>query len=205
MRKILENRWTLWLLLSLPALPLFADFYHDQRYYPEIMHRSGVLACQLLSVALGITPLRMVAAKFTGKIPGSIFAAAGWLMRRRRYLGVASCAYALIHTAFYFRWAEDIETVVAQWADPELLVGWIALVIFVLLAMTSNDFSVRFMGRKWKSLHRWVYPCVVLSFAHWLWFDYDYRGIFLLFIPLLVLQMYRVISKPRRQTVLQQT
>jgi sulfoxide reductase heme-binding subunit YedZ len=201
MLKILNNRWTLWLALSLPAIPLLADFIHDQRYYPEIMHRSGVIACQLLVVALAITPLRIIGRKFPGQFSLLLSTIVNWLMQRRRHLGVASCGYALIHTAFYFRRLQDVESILSEWGNPELLVGWLALFILILLAITSNDISVRRMKKRWKSLHRWIYPCAILSFAHWLWFDYDYRGIFLLFVPLLLLQIYRMIERPVGQPV----
>jgi len=201
MLKIFNNRWTLWLALCVPAFPLLTDFIQDQRYYPEIMHRSGVIACQLLVLALAITPLKIISLKLPGQYSLILSTIVGWLMQRRRYLGVASCGYALIHTAFYFRRLEDVESILAEWSDPELLIGWLALFIFILLAITSNDFSVRRMKKNWKTVHRWIYPCAILSFAHWLWFDYDYRGIFLLFLPLLLLQAYRIIERPNGQPV----
>jgi len=47
------------------------------------------------------------------------------------------------------------------------------LALFVPLAMTSNDVSVRLMKRGWKRLHRLVYPAAVLTFLHWVWSAFD--------------------------------
>ena len=48
-----------------------------------------------------------------------------------------------------------------------LLTGWIAFLVFIALAATSNDVSVRAMGRKWRALHKAVYAAAVLTFLHW--------------------------------------
>ena len=45
--------------------------------------------------------------------------------------------------------------------------------IFVPLAITSNDVSVRRLRRLWKRLHRWVYAAALLTFAHWVITAYD--------------------------------
>jgi sulfoxide reductase heme-binding subunit YedZ len=45
--------------------------------------------------------------------------------------------------------------------------GTIAALIFLLLLALSNDLSVRKLGtRKWKSLQRWTYVAVILTFLH---------------------------------------
>jgi len=45
--------------------------------------------------------------------------------------------------------------------------GTIAALVFALLLVLSNDFSLRRLGvSRWKSLQRWCYPAVVLTVAH---------------------------------------
>jgi sulfoxide reductase heme-binding subunit YedZ len=36
------------------------------------------------------------------------------------------------------------------------------------LALTSNDVSVRRLGRAWRNLHRLVYPAAILGAAHFI-------------------------------------
>lgn len=187
---IVNNKWLLWLVLAIPAMPLLMDFIHDERYYAEIMHKSGVWAAKLMAISMMITPLRML----TNRLPGRLYTMPiiKWLMRRRRNFGVAAFAYAYIHVLFYFRNVADFEAILLESTDLDLFVGWLAFILFSLLAMTSNNYSVSRLGKKWYSLHRWVYPCAVLTFLHWLWFDFYYDKIFLIFVPLALLQLNRI-------------
>jgi sulfoxide reductase heme-binding subunit YedZ len=63
--------------------------------------------------------------------------------------------------------------VLAEFTTPYMLAGWAALALFVPLALTSNDVSVRMMKRGWKRLHRLVYPAAILTFLHWVWSAFD--------------------------------
>ena len=119
---------------------------------------SGDWAAWLLLATLAVTPLRLA----IGTRPLT-----RWLLLRRRDLGVASFAYAAAHTAIYLVDKAGLATVLAEAASAELLTGWLALGLFVPLAVTSNDVSVRRMKRAWKRLHRLVYPAAVLVFVHW--------------------------------------
>ena len=51
--------------------------------------------------------------------------------------------------------------------------GWVAFLIMLALAATSNDRSVRLLRRRWKWLHRAVYLVAVLAFAHWILTAFD--------------------------------
>ena len=57
--------------------------------------------------------------------------------------------------------------------EPGILAGWLAFVVFVPLALTSNDRSVRRLRHWWKRIHRWVYAAALLTFAHWLLVAFD--------------------------------
>ena len=94
-------------------------------------------------------------------------------MRRRREIGVASFGYAVLHTAIYLVRKGSPEYVLAEFTTPYMLAGWAALALFVPLALTSNDVSVRLMKRGWKRLHRLVYPAAILTFLHWVWSAFD--------------------------------
>ena len=61
----------------------------------------------------------------------------------------------------------SLAVILEQAAGADLLTGWLALAIFLPLAITSNDRSMRAMKRGWKRLHRLVHPTAVLVFVHW--------------------------------------
>ncbi len=139
-------------------------------FYGEVLHESGVLSARLLMLSLAITPLRMLFAR--ARWPT-------WLLQRRRWFGVASFAYALQHTVIYLDKKADWPAILADGLLLEMWTGWLALGILMLLALSSNDLSVRLMKRAWKRLHRWVYAAAVLAFAHWIFIAFN-------FVPALV-------------------
>lgn len=90
-------------------------------------------------------------------------------IRYRRALGLLSFYYALMHLAAYLLLdlAMDFSTL---WDDvikrPFIMFGMAALGLLVPLALTSNNFSIRKMGRKWIWLHRLIYGVAVLVLLH---------------------------------------
>ena len=78
-----------------------------------------------------------------------------------------SFAYAAIHTGIYLVNKADLGAILKEAAGFDLLTGWLALILFLPLAITSNDRSVRAMKRGWKQLHMLVHPAAVLVFVHW--------------------------------------
>ena len=157
---MMRGRLLLWLVLALPALWFGWQWIATPESYGfgHAIKDSGDWAAWLLLLTLAVTPLRLAfrGARWTR-----------WLMKRRRDLGVASFAYAAIHTAIYLLDKASLAVVFEQAAGWDLLTGWLALAIFVPLAITSNDRSMRAMKRGWKRLHRLVHPAAVLVFAHW--------------------------------------
>ena len=161
-----RSRPLVWLLLALPALwiGLRWAITPDAYGYGHAIADSGDWAAWLLMATLAVTPLRLV------------FKRSGltlWLMRRRREIGVGSFGYAVLHTAIYLVRKGSPEYVLAEFTTPYMLAGWAALALFVPLALTSNDVSVRMMKRGWKRLHRLVYPAAILTFLHWVWSAFD--------------------------------
>ena len=177
----------LWLLLSLPAVPLLLDFYFDQRYYAEMMYDSGVLSVQLLVVTLSITPLTVIF-RNSPKLVSTL----RWFLHRRRYLGVACFGYAFIHLLVYLRRYPYLPDILWHLEDPKIAVGWIGFIILLALALTSNNASTRILGPRWKSLHRWVYLSAALIFLHWALFGLFIDHLLYWLIPIVVLQAMRV-------------
>ncbi len=90
----LSKRWV-WLLLSVPAGIILSRYATDAISYGQVIHQTGLWSAGLLAVARLVSPLRAV-------LPGR-----GWvraLMRHRRAIGVASFAYAALHTLVYLEY-----------------------------------------------------------------------------------------------------
>ena len=79
-----------------------------------------------------------------------------------------------------------------------MLTGWLAFAIFLPLALTSNDASVRMLGRSWKRLHRAVYAAAVLSFAHWILEAFDPAVAYAHLAVLAAIQSARLAPAARR-------
>ena len=87
----------------------------------------------------------------------------------RRAMGLWTCSYALIHFLAYLQFEHDrlLVSVVTDIAErPFVSVGLLALGLLLALALTSNQFSLRRLGGRWKRLHRLVHLIVVLSLLH---------------------------------------
>lgn len=114
----------------------------------------GVSAMVLLLAGLLITPLR----RYAGIN----------LLKFRRAIGLTAFFFILCHVSV---WAILDQGAVSRiWADilkrPYIAVGMLGLSLAIPLALTSNNRSVRKLGRRWKSLHRLTYAVAILGAVH---------------------------------------
>ncbi len=123
-------------------------------------HFTGRTAIIILFITLCVTPLR----RLTGM---------NGLVKVRRLIGLFAFFYALIHFAIFLVF--DLELSFGELAGevikrPWITVGFSALVILSLLAITSPRAMVRRLGgKRWQALHRSVYLAAVLAIVHFLW------------------------------------
>ena len=98
----------------------------------------------------------------------------GWrgLFRYRRVLGLSLFFYVSLHLLLfaqvYVGWsgtllAEELKE------RPYVLVGFAAWLAMLPLALTSTDRARRWLGRRWRQLHRLIYPATVLAWLHLFW------------------------------------
>ena len=177
-------------LLAVPWAWLAFAYLVGRSFYGEMVQASGEWAIWCLMATLAVTPLRRL-------FPRHAWTA--WLLPRRRYLGVAAFAYALLHAAVYVLRLGDLPRIAAEALEAGLLTGWLAFAIFVPLAVTSNDASVRRLGRAWKRLHRFVYAAAVLSFAHWILVAFDPTAAYAHLAVLAVLETARFLPWAKRR------
>jgi sulfoxide reductase heme-binding subunit YedZ len=182
-KAILNSRYLIWLVLAFPFVLVSNAWRTEVLIYGEVIHVSGELSARLLIVTMAITPLRLM-------FPDAHWPK--WLLYRRRYFGVASFAYAMLHTIVYLDRKQSIELIAIEGAQFSMWTGWVALVLFISLAITSNDASIRRLKSTWKKLHRWVYPAALLTFLHWIFVAFNFVPGLIHLLVLLSLESYRV-------------
>jgi sulfoxide reductase heme-binding subunit YedZ len=119
----------------------------------------GLGALVLLLITLTMTPLQQLTRW------------GGWIAVRRQ-LGLWCFAYVVLHLSGYVLFIAGLrlELVLRDLSErPYIIVGALAFVGLLALAVTSNRFSIRRLGRKWKALHRLVYVILLLALLHMLW------------------------------------
>ncbi|RON21420.1 sulfoxide reductase heme-binding subunit YedZ [Pseudomonas brassicacearum] len=124
-----------------------------------LVDRLGLGTLVLLLITLSLTPLQ----KLTGW--------AGWVAVRRQ-LGLWCFAYVVLHLSGYtafilgFDWSQ---LGVELRKRPYIIVGTLGFLCLLALAVTSNRYSQRRLGARWKKLHRLVYVILGLGLLHMLW------------------------------------
>ena len=181
-RSIIRSKYTLWLIIMLPCLMMTIGLINGRMTYESFMHTSGEISARMLIFALIATPIGLL-------FPGSRFA--NWLMRNRRYFGVATFIYAFYHTLYYL-FKIPMGEVLEQFLDFGMITGWIAIFIFTPQAITSNNAAVRKMKGAWKKLQRWVHLAALCVVLHWMFVHYHFAPALVHFVPVALLQVYRV-------------
>lgn len=183
---ILNSRYFFWMILALPSLPMVASLAASeagQTVVKELLHPTGEFAARFMIIAMVLTPLRMMFPQAS---------AIRWLLKRRRYIGVAAFAYAALHTALYIVDLGSLQAILGDFLAFGIWTGWLAMFIFIPLAVTSNDWSVRRLGRQWKPLQRTVYVAAVATLLHWIFVHNDFVPALVHFVPLAALEAYRI-------------
>jgi len=124
-----------------------------------LLERLGQGSLALLLLTLCLTPLQRATHW------------SGWALVRRQ-LGLWCFAYACLHLSVYLLVVLGLDF--ALLGDelrkrPYILVGALAWCSLLPLALTSNRFSMRRLGRRWKQLHRLAYAALGLGLLHMLW------------------------------------
>ena len=142
----------LWIALAL------VEGWLEPKPITEAIHQSGTWAVRFLLISLAVTPLRRIGQW-------------GKLIAVRRMLGLAVLAYGTIHLALYvvdqhFDLGHVASEIVLRFY---LTIGFVALLGFAILGLTSTDGMIRRLGSKrWQQLHRSVYGLGALALLHFL-------------------------------------
>ncbi|GHB32014.1 protein-methionine-sulfoxide reductase heme-binding subunit MsrQ [Salinicola rhizosphaerae] len=90
----------------------------------------------------------------------------------RRQLGLWTLAYAVAHLLCYalFILGLDLSRLGSEIVRrPYIIVGMLALVGLIVMGVTSNKWSMRKLGKRWKTVHKVVYLVLGLGLLHFLW------------------------------------
>jgi sulfoxide reductase heme-binding subunit YedZ len=124
-----------------------------------LVDRLGLGALILLLITLSMAPLQ----RLTGW--------AGWIAVRRQ-LGLWCFAYVVMHLSAYLVFILGLD-----WSQlgvelrkrPYIIVGSFGFLGLFALVITSNRYSQRRLGSRWKKLHRLAYVILGLGLLHMLW------------------------------------
>lgn len=183
-------------LCLLPAAWLVWAALHDQlgANPAEALIRSlGDWTLRSLVLVLAVTPLRV-----TMHWPQ--------LARYRRMLGLFVFFYASLHWLAYvwldmgFVWGDVLADIPKR---PFILVGSLAWLLLLSMALTSFHQAIRWMGSaRWKALHRGVYVIALLAILHFFWIKAgknDFAEVAIYASVLISLLVWRVWRHIRRQ------
>jgi len=119
--------------------------------------RTGKIALELLILSLACTPLNNI----FGFKPA---------IRVRRALGDYSFLYTSLHFAIFVSldYGFNMQLVLDELTKPYALVGLIAGILLVPLAITSFSPWPKRLGKNWKRLHNLVYVINLLAALHFI-------------------------------------
>jgi sulfoxide reductase heme-binding subunit YedZ len=166
MRKILKP--LVFLLCLVPLALIVYDLLENNirgEWIKEITHRTGYTGLIIITITLGITPLR----RLTGL---------NQLQSYRRMLGLFGFTYITIHFLIYllldkqvefdpsFAWQEIIKDIAKR---PYITVGFTGFVLMIPLALTSTKGWIRRLGKNWVRLHALIYVTAMAGVIHFMW------------------------------------
>ncbi len=120
------------------------------------LNQFGLVALILLLASLSCTPLR-------------ILFGWTWPLRVRKTLGLFGFFYACLHLFTYAALDQALALRVIfddVTKRPFILIGFTAFCLLIPLAVTSNAWGIRRLGKNWQRLHRLAYAIGILGVVH---------------------------------------
>jgi len=157
-----------------------------------ITFSTGTWTLVFLLVTLSITPLRKLTKQY-------------WLIQYRRMLGLFAFFYGCLHFTTYI-WLDQFFDLHSVYKDiykrPFITVGFTAFVLMIPLALTSTQWAIRKLGKRWQKLHRLIYLSAIAGVMHFLWaVKLDKRKPEIYGAILAILLLYRLVTWYRGRVV----
>lgn len=145
------------LLVVLAAFNIYGSLGANPIEY--MLDHFGNWGLRFLLITLAVTPLRHVIGK-------------PWPLRFRRMLGLFAFFYVALHFIIYV-WLDQsfvlsaiVEDVIKR---PFITLGMLAVVMLLILAVTSPHVMRRKLAKRWQQLHYMIYPASILAVWHFWW------------------------------------
>jgi sulfoxide reductase heme-binding subunit YedZ len=144
--------------------------------------RTGDWALRFLLITLTMTPLQRV---FNTPTP----------IRFRRMFGLFTFFYASLHFLVWLVLDQSlsIDNMLEDVPEsPYIILGLVAYIMLMLLAVTSTAGMMKRLGRKWDALHKLVYMIAIAGVVHFFWLTkLDYQEPIIYAIVLSTLLAFR--------------
>ncbi|GAA5531361.1 protein-methionine-sulfoxide reductase heme-binding subunit MsrQ [Herpetosiphon gulosus] len=141
---------------------LIFDYLTDQLTVNPIQAatlRTGKTALVILVLSLACTPIK-------------IFTPFKQVTVLRRPLGLYAFFYVCLHLLIFVGWDYGFDWEFISEAISEkryMIVGLVAWLLLIPLAITSTKGWMRRLGKRWRLLHRLVYLIAGLAILHYVW------------------------------------
>ena len=180
--------WHIYLSLLVPLLFLAYDLLSGQLGVDPmraIEKSLGVTAIYILILTLCITPFSL--------LTGINF------IRFRRAFGLMSFFYIVLHFSTWLlldmqlRWVEIAESLTRK---PFIVFGMMGFLLLIPLAATSNNYSMKRLGKYWPKLHKLIYAAIILGGVHYLMMEKTLQNdaiiTFIIIIVLISLRFFKL-------------
>ena len=180
--------WHIYLSLLVPLLFLAYDLLSGQLGVDPmraIEKSLGVTAIYILILTLCITPFSI--------LTGINF------IRFRRAFGLMSFFYIILHFSTWLlldmqlRWIEIVESLTRK---PFIVFGMMGFLLLIPLAATSNNYSMKRLGKYWPKLHKLIYAAIILGGIHYLMMEKTLQNdaiiTFIIIIVLISLRFFKI-------------
>ena len=180
--------WHIYVSLLVPLLFLTYDLLSGRLGVDpmrSIEKSLGITAIYILILTLCITPF--------STLTGINF------IRFRRAFGLMSFFYIILHLSTWLlldmqlRWVEILESLTRK---PFIVFGMMGFLLLIPLAATSNNYSMKRLGKYWPKLHKLIYVAIILGGIHYLMMEKTLQNdaiiTFIIIIVLISLRFFKI-------------
>ena len=151
--------WSIYLMLMLPSFYYFyiaATGTLSIEPIKALEHKLGEFGLKLIILVLAITPLRR-------HLGFNLF-------RFRRAVGLMTYYYISLHFLVWLLLDVQVMSLIIKdiVKRPYITIGMLAFLAMTPLALSSNNYAVRKLGRVWPKLHKLVYGIAILGAVHFI-------------------------------------
>ena len=180
--------WHIYVSLLVPLLFLTYDL---------LSGRLGVDPMRAIEKSLGVTAIYILILTLC-ITPFSILTGINFI-RFRRAFGLMSFFYIILHFSTWLlldmqlRWVEIAESLTRK---PFIVFGMMGFLLLIPLAATSNNYSMKRLGKYWPKLHKLIYAAIILGGIHYLMMEKTLQNdaiiTFIIIIALISLRFFKI-------------